>query len=169
MQRQKTKPIEAASLPDLSEADQEFARLVAMGKTSLAEAYRQTHDCAAWQSNSIWARASALRASGKVQVWIDAFRTAGIGASAITFERHVSELERLKALCVQSGNMGAAVQAETVIGKAAGLHVEQIRDVTQHDTVQTLKEIAQASPELAAALAAQHGIEWTTPAEATKH
>ena len=168
-QRQKTAPIEATDLPDISAEDQEFARLVALGKMSLTDAYRATHDCAAWSSPSVHAQASRHRSNPKIQSWIDAFRTAGVGASSVTFERHVAELERLKALCVTSGNMGAAVQCETVIGKAAGLHVEQIRDVTNIDTVATLKEIAQTSPDLAAALAAQHGIEWSTPADATKH
>lgn len=167
-QRKITTPTEAIDLPDISEADQEFARLVALGKTSLSDAYRQTHDCASWVANSVWCAASKLRSNTKVQQWIDAFRSAGLGASSVTFERHVAELERLKALSVASGNMGAAVQCEQTIGKAAGLHIDRIQEVPM-DATQTLKDIAQHQPDLAAALAQQHGIEWTPSADTTRH
>ena len=168
-QRQITKPIEEPELPDLSEADQEFARLIALGKGSLTDAYRATHDCASWQQASIWAQASRHRSNPKVQAWIDAFRSAGVGASGVTYERHVAELERLKKLSIASGNMGAAVTCEQTIGKAAGLHIDRVQEVP-HDPVQTLKDIAQQhGDEFAAQLAAQAGIEWNAPADTTKH
>ena len=158
-QRQKTAPVDAPSLPDISEQDQEFARLVAIGKGTLSDAYRATHDCAHWQSNSVWAKASALRANGKIQIWIDAFRAAGLGASGYTLERHVAELERIKGLSLASGNLGAALGCEQTIGKAAGLHIERVQEVPI-DPVQTLKDIAAHQPDVAASLAEQAGIPW---------
>jgi hypothetical protein len=156
-QQKKTAPIEATDLPDISEADQEFARLVALGKMSLTDAFRQTRDCSAWQATSIHAQASRHRSNPKIQAWIDAFRTAGVGAAGYTFEQHVAELQRLKSLSVNSGNMGAAVQCEQTIGKAAGLHIERVQEVP-HDPVQALKDIAASQPEIAASLAQQAGI-----------
>lgn len=168
-QRQKTAPVEAFDLPDISEADQEFARLIALGKGTIADAFRQTHDCQGWQNTSIWGQASRHKANPKIQAWINAFRAAGVGAAGYTFEQHVAELQRLKDLSVASGNMGAAVTCEQTIGKAAGLHVDQIRDLTNKlDPADILRDIATTAPELAEHLAAQAGID-ITPRSTTRH
>lgn len=156
-QRQKTPPVETQDLPDISAADQEFARLIAIGKCSLSDAYRQTRDASNAQAKTVWAEASRLRSSPKVGAWVDAFRVAGLGAAGYTIEQHVSELQRLKGLSVASGNMGAAVQCEQTIGKAAGLHVERIQEVPS-DPVDALRQIAKDQPDIAASLAAQAGI-----------
>jgi hypothetical protein len=166
--RQITTTIDPTELPDLTPQQAEFVRHVVSGKTA-TDAYKAAYDCGGSLPRTIWAEASRLRNDPDIAAWIDAAKIAGLGSTAVTYERHINELERLKALCIKSGNMGAAVQCEQTIGKAAGLHVDKIMDVTPADPVQTLKDIAQHQPDLAAALAAQAGIEWTADEGATKH
>lgn len=158
-QRLKTKPASetAAELPDITPAQAEFVRNILAGKTA-TDAYRTAFDVGDWLPSSIWCEASKLRNSPKVQQWIEASKIAGLGSTAVTYERHINELERLKALSIASGNMGAAVQCEQTIGKAAGLHVEQIRDVTKTDPVDMLRDIARDRPDIAASLAKDIGI-----------
>lgn len=158
-QQKKTAPIEAAELPDITPQQQEFVRLVISGKTS-TDAYKAAYDCNASSQRTIWAEASRLRNNPDVAAWIDAAKIAGMASCAVTYQSHIDELERLKTIAVKTGNIGAAVQAEQIRGKAAGLHVEQVRDVTQrNEPDDLLRDIAATSPAAAAALAAEHGIE----------
>lgn len=166
-QRKITDPQDVPELPDITPQQREFVRHIVTGK-SASDAYRLAYDCSGSAPSTVWCEASKLRSNPNVAQWIDAAKIAGLGSVAVSFESHIRELERLKALCVRSGNMGAAVQCEQTIGKAAGLHVERVMDVT-HDPVQTLKDIAEHQPELAAELAAANGIEWKADERATKH
>lgn len=169
MPRQKlTEATDAVDLPDLTAQQQKFVEGILSGKTA-SDAYRAAYDCAASASSTIWVKASELRANEKVAVWLSAARKAGLGSAIVTFEGHVRELERIKEIALESGNIGAAVQAEQIRGKAAGLHVEQVRDVTERfDPAQTVRELAVMTGIDAHIIAAQHGI--TLPDEgATKH
>lgn len=155
-------------LPEISPQQQEFVRGLLSGKTA-SDAYRSAFDCSDWLPNSVWCAASKLANDARVQQWLDAARRASLGGSTRTLDHHVRELERLKALCVQSGNMGAAVTCEQTIGKATGLHIDRIQEVPA-DPEQTLKTLAITAPDLAAQLAAAAGIPWATADEhATKH
>jgi hypothetical protein len=156
-------PINAPDLPELPACDQQFVHLIVTG-ASAAEAFRMTRDVAHWTPASVWAEASRLRNAPKIVSWIASAMKAGMASTKITIERHVRELERLKELSVASGNMGAAVQCEQTIGKAAGLHIDRVQEVPL-DPVQTLKDIAQTQPDLAAQLAAAAGIPWVNPDE----
>jgi len=89
---------------------------------------------------------------------------AGLGHPIVTMESHIAELERLREIALNTGNVGAGVQAEQLRGKAQGHYKENI-DITVNDPMATLREIAQLSPELAAQLAKDQGIEW----QETKH
>lgn len=171
MPRQKlTASTEAAELPDLTAQQMKFVEGILAGKTA-SDAYRAAYDTSNMAPNSIWVKASELRSNVKVTVWLSAARQAGLGSATVTYEGHVRELERIREIALSSGNIGAAVQAEQIRGKAAGLHVEQVRDVTERfDPAQTIRDIAQHSPELAASLAAQHGISLDMGQhDATKH
>lgn len=159
----------AAELPELTDKQQKFVEGLLAGKTG-ADAYRAAYDCSSMMNSTVIANASRLRADGNVAAWLSAARQAGLGTAVVTFENHIRELERLREIALSSGNIGAAVQAEQIRGKAAGHHIDQVRDVTErHDPAQTIRDIAQHAPELAAALAAQHGISLDLAEGATKH
>jgi phage terminase small subunit len=159
----------AAELPQLTAQQQKFVEGILAGKTA-TDAYRAAYDCSNMLASSVWSNASKLCSDVKVAQWMSAARQACLGTATVTFENHMQQLERLREIALTSGNIGAAVQAEQIRGKAAGHHVDQIRDVTErHDPVQTIREIAQHAPDLAASLAAQHGITLDVTDGATKH
>lgn len=159
----------ADELPELTPNQEKFVQALLEGKRT-TDAYRAAYDCSNMRPNSVWREASLLSRHPKVAQWLAAAREACLGAANVTFEGHLQQLERLREIALRSGNVGAAVQAEQLRGKVAGHHVDQVRDVTErHDPVQTLREIAAHSPELAAAMAAQHGIDLDVQEGVTKH
>lgn len=160
---------EASALPDLTPQQLRFVEGIVAGK-SAADSYRAAYDTSEMQNNTIWARASELRAHGAVAVWIDAVKAAGFGKVSCTYDEHMTELARLRGAAERSGNFGAAVQAEQLRGKVAGHYVDQVRDITPINPHETLKDIAALNPALAAELAAAHGItDWRPDEGATKH
>ena len=67
---------------------------------------------------------------------------------AVTFERHISELGKIRQDALKKGAWSAAVNAEVARGKAAGLYVEQkiirtgkIDDLSEEDLEKRMKEI----------------------------
>ncbi|HET7156087.1 MAG TPA: hypothetical protein VFI87_12045 [Hyphomicrobiaceae bacterium] len=157
-QRKKTSPTTAAELPDLTGQQHEFVRHICSGKTA-TDAYRLAYDCSSMAQTTIWAAASRLRSDCNVAAWIDAAKIAGLADHSVTYQGHLEELDRLKALCIKSGNLGAAVVCEQTRGKVGGLHIERVQEVPI-DPVQTLKDIAAHQPDVAASLAEQAGIPW---------
>lgn len=168
--RKITKPIalNVDDLPELTAQQEEFVRLVIGGKTA-TDAYRAAYSTENMADRTIWAQASRLNAHPSVVAWLSAARQACIGTHIVTLAGHQQQLERLREIAVQTGNVGAAVQAELARGKVAGHHIERIQEVPA-DPHDTLKTLAQTAPDLAAQLAAAAGIPWTQADEhATKH
>ena len=67
---------------------------------------------------------------------------------AVTFERHIAELGKIRQNALNKGAWSAAVNAEVARGKAAGLYVEQkiirtgkIDDLSEEDLEKRMKEI----------------------------
>ena len=67
---------------------------------------------------------------------------------AVTFERHISELARIRIDALKKGAWSAAVNAEVARGKAAGLYIEQkiirtgkIDDLSESELENRMKEI----------------------------
>ena len=67
---------------------------------------------------------------------------------AVTFERHISELARIRIDALKQGAWSAAVNAEVARGKAAGLYIEQkiirtgkLDDLSEEELEKRMKEI----------------------------
>ena len=67
---------------------------------------------------------------------------------AVTFERHISELARIRIDALKKGAWSAAVNAEVARGKAAGLYIEQkiirtgkLDDLSEEELEKRMKEI----------------------------
>jgi hypothetical protein len=166
-QRQNTAPTIAADLPDLTEQQMEFVRHLLAGKTG-AEAYRLAYDCRNSTPATIIANASRLRADANVSAWLAAAREAHLGTAVLTRDSHMAELERIREIALKSGNIGAAVAAETARGKVAGHQVETVRDITErNEPADMLRELAQTHPSIAEQLAKDAGIE--LPGTDTRH
>lgn len=161
--------IDAENLPDLTDNQMKFVEGVLAGKTA-SDAYRAAYDCSGSTNNTIWCEASKLNSNPKVSQWLAAARIAGLGSAVVTFEGHVRQLERIREVALKTGNVGAAVQAEQIRGKAAGLHVDQVRDVTdRHDAAQTIQQLAELTGADPHAIAAKYGVSLPVDAGATKH
>ncbi len=146
----------ADELPDLTEQQMRFVEGILSGKSG-TDAYRAAYDCSNMQPSTIWAAASRLRNNCKVSAWISAGRIAGLGTAAATLDNHLHELARLREIAERTGNIGAAVQAEQLRGKAMGHYTEKL-DVTVTDIADELRELETISPELARAYAAEKGV-----------
>lgn len=115
-------------LPDLTPQQYLFVQSILDGK-SLADSYRHAYPGSA-ADTTIWAHASRLARNGKVATWIAEARKAAGQRAVITLEDHIAELNRLKEIALETGNVGAAVAAENYKGKATGLYVERTQDMT---------------------------------------
>lgn len=173
-QQMKTKPVSEAAddLPELTAQQSEFVRHLLAGKTA-SDAYRLAYDAENMRPNTIWARASELRANSKVAAWMAAARKAELGLAFLTREQYLLRLDAAEQKCWDSGNAGAAVGALKAIGDVLGYNVQLVADVTPAiDRAARLKAIAESNPDLAdmaRAIAAKHGIEWAKPEHETAH
>lgn len=159
MRRKITEHTENADLPDLTEQQRHFVEGLLAGK-SASDAYRAAYDCSEMQSSTIWANASRLRANSNVAAWLAAARKAELGHSRITLDQHIKRLDELRQIAVESGNVGAAVQAEQLIGKALGHYTEKYMEVNS-DPLSALEQIAKEfGPDIARQLAAKEGVNW---------
>ena len=113
-----------------------FARLVAEGK-SQADAYREAYPKSQkWTDRAVWVKASALANSDKVAVRVSNLRQEAQERSVLTLETHLNELELLREMAKEQGNLNAAIQAEISRGKATGLYVTKVEvDDAPHPTV----------------------------------
>lgn len=169
-QNLKTEPDEPIDeeLPALTPQQQEFVKGIVAGKNA-SDAYRAAYDCSQSQPSTIWARASELRANGKVAAWITAAQKACLGATKLTLDDHLQQLERLREIALEKGNVGAAVLAEHHRGKAKGHYTDNVNITTEHDPMRTLLEIRQHSPELADQLAKEYNIPLPAEQGTTRH
>lgn len=152
-------------LPALTDKQYAFVKGLLDGK-SASDAYRHAYDAENMADQTVWVRASELRNHSKIAVWLMAAKQAHFGDAKLSLDKHMLELERLKEMALASGNHGAAIQAEQLRGKACGFYKEQL-EVTHHDPIAILEQIAAIDADMARKLAEEDGIEWE-PA-GTKH
>lgn len=149
--------MDSDELPALTAQQMEFVRGLLDGKSATA-AYRAAYSTENMAETTQWANASRLQRHSNIQAWLAAARRGELGSATRTLEQHIKRLDSLQQVAIDSGNVGAAVQAEHYIGKVSGHYVEQYRDVTERDPIDTLKELAKLAPEAAQALAHQFGM-----------
>src|SRR6185369_15956121 len=118
-----------------------FVFLLLQGR-SASDAYRGAYNCENSKPNTIWVDASRLKSHPDVALWLAAARKAELGTAKISLEQHVQRLDSLKQTCIENGNLGAAVQAEQLIGKASGHYKETVDLAISNDPLSFLKELA---------------------------
>lgn len=138
-------------LPDLTPQQMLFVEGLLEGKTA-TDAYKAAYNTSA-ANTVIWAEASKLRNNPKVASWLSAARKAHLGTAVVTIESHQRELERIKELAIESGNLGAAAQCEQLRGKVAGHYVDKFEDVTPSEPAKLLRDMAKMFPEILPAIA----------------
>lgn len=147
----------ADELPTLTEQQMDWVRARLAGANA-TDAYRQAYDTTNMAPRTVWAEASRLNTDPNVAAWLAAARMACLDTAKMTLDSHCAELARLREIALATGNVGAAVQAEQIRGKASGLHVERFEDVTTFDPMATLERLRAISPQAARDLAAQYDI-----------
>ena len=128
---------------------QRFAQLLVTN-----EGRRTPTECAieaGYEKDSAYVRASELRNPKKyplVVQYIGEIREEYQKKYAVTYERHISELGKIRAAALKKGAFSAANNAEVARGKAAGLYVEQkiirtgkLDDMSKEEMEKELKNI----------------------------
>ena len=113
-------------LKKLTQAQENFARLyVELGNA--AEAYRQAYPKSQkWKDSAVWSQSSQLAANSQVSQRVSILRQEAQAKTIITLESHLNELELLREMAKEQGNINAAIQAEVSRGKAKGLYVTKV-------------------------------------------
>lgn len=149
------------ALPDLTDKEYGFIMGIMAGK-NYSDAYRDSHDASNMGDPTIWAKASALRASDKVKIWLEHLRTNAAADIIVTRESHLRELERIKELALANGNYGAASQCEVHKGKVIGAYVERVEvSGGDSDLASIQRDLEQEyGEELARQMMARKGLPW---------
>ena len=125
------------SLPILN--DKEFAFVMALkaGK-SASDAYRANFDVSKWQPASVWAKASRLKTSDKVEAWLKHLATEDIPRATLQHEEYIGMQMGLAKRAEEAGNFGAAGNCLHRAGQSSGHHTERV-EVVDNRTEEQLK------------------------------
>lgn len=169
-QNQKTAPRkEDDDLEPLNAQEEKLVEAVLAGEDNCA-AYRAGYGASGYSPAALRVKACRKIGSPKIQAHLRALRAVGAAKIGLTIEDRIAAEAAFAQRAEDAGNFGAAGGANDRINKLAGLYIDQVRDVTErHDPAQTIRDIAKHAPELAASLAAQHGISLDLTEGATKH
>ena len=116
-------------MKELTNKQEEFAQEIVKGSTQ-ADAYRAAYDAGSMKDETIWSNASRLIDNSKVKARIQELRQPSIDKVQLTLESHLTDLLKLRNMAAKDEKWSAAIQAETIRGKAAGLHIDKV-DVKQ--------------------------------------
>lgn len=115
--------IDVENLEDLTPSRHDFVMGILDGKTQ-TQAYRDAFNVQPdTLASTVTANASRTAADSNVRAWLRLLRTQAMARGAVTLDGHLAELARLKEVSEQTGNLGAAVKAEELRGKAAGVYL----------------------------------------------
>jgi len=112
-------------LPDLNPRQFEYVTLRQSGK-SKADAYRIAYNAADKPNNQVWVRAAEVESGSKVSVWMAHLKTEQISAATYTLEAHLADMNNIKELAIQKGNLSAATKAAENLGKACNHYTSNI-------------------------------------------
>lgn len=145
-----------------------MVELIAGGADNTA-AYLQAYNATGYSRPALQVRACRKVAEPKIQIHLKALRSVGLAKAKLSLDERITAEIAFAQRAEDAGNYGAAGGAQDRINKLLGLYVEKVQDISDHDPIRTLRQIAETSPQLAADLATQHGIEWGADQGATKH
>lgn len=97
-----------------------------------SEAYRQAYDTANKKPATVNRRGfELLNENGKIRARIEELRAPALQSAMLTLETHLAEMDRLARVAEENGNLAAAIRAQELRGKAAGLYEDRIRVTAQ--------------------------------------
>jgi phage terminase small subunit len=95
-----------------------------------SESYRQAYNAEKMKPETVAKRASELMQDGEVAGRIRELRADAAEAAKVTLEGHLRDLKAIRDKALKAGEFGPAASAEIARGKAAGLYVKKVADVT---------------------------------------
>lgn len=115
--------IKAAALADHGlTAKQEKFVFAYLELGSASAAYRYAYDAERMMAKTVHEQASRLLAHRKVAARLDAWRQSMAVDTTLTFGQHMRQLAELRDAAVEHGRLRAAVRAEELRGRLAGLY-----------------------------------------------
>lgn len=115
-----------------------FCRLIAFRGYHPTEAYREAYESEG-KDETVRVEGSKLRNDPEIAQRIENLLKPIIDAGVVTLEGHLRTLAELRDDARQNGEFSPAIQAESIRGKVAGLHVER------NLTASTLEELVAGS------------------------
>ena len=112
-------------MKELTTKQESFAQAIVKGSNQ-ADAYRLAYDAEKMKDETIWSNASRLVIDRRVQARIKKLRQPSVNKVSLTLDKHLDDLLVLREKATNDEKWSSAIQAETVRGKAAGLHIEKI-------------------------------------------
>jgi|TARA_R110002124_G_C8829607_1_gene504626 phage terminase small subunit len=112
-------------MKELTTKQESFAQAIVKGSNQ-ADAYRLAYSAEKMKDETIWSNASRLIIDRRVQARIKKLRQPSVDKVSLTLDKHLNDLLILREKATNDEKWSSAIQAETVRGKAAGLHVEKI-------------------------------------------
>lgn len=102
-----------------------FARAIAEGM-SQSDAYRLAFNAKRSTMKTINEEASRIMADRKVAARVEQLVRPAVESAELSAEAHLDELKRLRDIALTAGNQAAAIRAEELRGKVAGLYITKI-------------------------------------------
>lgn len=125
----------------LTQKQELFAQAVASGK-SQADAYREAYNTGNMKDSSIHVNACKLMSETKIAQRVASIQQAAATAAQLTLQAHLAKLAELRDAALAAEQYGAAIRAEELRGKAAGLYKDRVEiegNTQQHMTVRFVR------------------------------
>jgi phage terminase small subunit len=125
----------------LTEMQKRFAEFIVFGGPEGPVSQMEAAKLAGYSHNRARQEGSELmnpRLSPLVAKFVGELKEEKLKKFEVTYEGHVSELDRIKQMALKKGSFSSAVNAETNRGKAAGLYID--RKIIKHGKLEELTE-----------------------------
>jgi len=126
----------------LTEMQKRFAEFIVSGGPDGPVSQSEAAELAGYSKNRSRQEGSELlnpRLSPLVVQYVGGLKEERMKKFEVTYENHISELDRIKKLALKKGSFSSAVNAETNRGKAAGLYID--RKIIKHGKLEELSEM----------------------------
>lgn len=123
----------------LTAKQEKFCQGVAKG-LSYSDAYREAYNADKMSEKTAWENASRLAKNSKVTARLEELRGKIEEELKYSARESFDKLKSLQSMAEDSGNINAAIKAEELKGKLAGIYVEK-KDVALHGYEEFLSKV----------------------------
>jgi phage terminase small subunit len=113
----------------LTPKQEKFCQLIIQGKNQ-TDAYRGAYDAKNMAPATINNKAYVTINRDDIKARIEELRIPIVKKVKLTLEKHLEDLQALRNMATKKEQFSAAITAEVARGKASGLYIEKVQDVT---------------------------------------